>query len=39
MDVIRVGEANPRAAQTAARPQPSTRKAARDRASKEQVGS
>ncbi|WP_296717868.1 undecaprenyldiphospho-muramoylpentapeptide beta-N-acetylglucosaminyltransferase [Erythrobacter sp.] len=32
MDVIRVGEASPRAAQTAARPQPSTRKAAKDRA-------
>ncbi|MFN7159535.1 MAG: glycosyltransferase, partial [Erythrobacter cryptus] len=32
MDVIRVGEAAPRAAQAAARPQPSTRKAARNAA-------
>lgn len=34
MDVIRVGEAAPRAAQTAARPQPSTRKAATEVADK-----
>ncbi|RNJ62069.1 MAG: undecaprenyldiphospho-muramoylpentapeptide beta-N-acetylglucosaminyltransferase [Porphyrobacter sp. IPPAS B-1204] len=32
MDVIRVGEANPRAAQTATRPQTATREAAKDRA-------
>jgi UDP-N-acetylglucosamine--N-acetylmuramyl-(pentapeptide) pyrophosphoryl-undecaprenol N-acetylglucosamine transferase len=32
MDVIRVGEAAPRAAQTAVRPQPSTSKAAKERA-------
>ena len=30
MDVIRVGEASPRAAHAAARPQPSTRKAAKE---------
>jgi len=38
MDVIRVGEASPRAAQTAARPQTSTRKAARGMAAEDQVG-
>ncbi|PLK25155.1 undecaprenyldiphospho-muramoylpentapeptide beta-N-acetylglucosaminyltransferase [Porphyrobacter sp. TH134] len=32
MDVIRMGETNPRAAQAAARPQTATRKAAKDRA-------
>jgi UDP-N-acetylglucosamine--N-acetylmuramyl-(pentapeptide) pyrophosphoryl-undecaprenol N-acetylglucosamine transferase len=31
MDVIRVGEAAPRAAQASTRPQTATRKAARDR--------
>ncbi len=34
MDVIRVGEAAPRTAQTAVRPQPSTSKAAKERADK-----
>lgn len=38
MDVIRVGEAAPRAAQTATRPQTATRKAAKDRATVDRVG-
>ncbi|SHN48291.1 undecaprenyldiphospho-muramoylpentapeptide beta-N-acetylglucosaminyltransferase [Erythrobacter sanguineus] len=38
MDVIRVGEASPRVAQTAARPQTSTRKAARGMVAEDQVG-